>query len=97
MAQPVVGASDAPAKLVRRKTASTKISEQEDMLLSLVAERCGETRSTIISQAIRSLLVQLLKGDGGWRLPEESAHLAGVLDVLERESKSFIEKCKSRI
>jgi len=97
VAQPIIGASNVPTKLVRRKTASTKISEQEDALLTLVAERCGETRSTVISQAIRYFLVQLFKSDGGWKLPEGDAHLAKVLEVLEREATEFLEKCKARI
>ena len=97
MAQPIVGTSDIPVKLVRRKTASTKISEQEDMLLSFIADKCGETRSTVISQAIRYFVVQLLKADNGWKIDEDLAPLTSVLEVLERESKEFLEKCRSRI
>ena len=98
MAQPIVGASDVPAKLVRRKTASTKISEYEDALLNLVAEKCGETRSTVISQAIRYLLVELLRGeDGGWKLPQDDPALAKVMEILEKESSEFIAKCKSKL
>ncbi len=98
MAQPIVGASDVPTKLVRRKTASTKISEYEDALLNLVAEKCGETRSTVISQAIRYLLVEVLRGDdGSWKLPEDDPALTRIMDILEKESNEFITKCKSKL
>ena len=93
MAQPpVVSAGEAQVRLVRRKTASTKISEYEDTLVTLIANRCGETKSSVISNAIKLLIVSVLKEGGAWKLKEES-NLAKVLEIIEKDVNSFLEKC----